>query len=38
MLTRGLMVTNVVRDAVIGPACSAFWSRKTVPSPVTASM
>ncbi len=38
MLTRGLMVTKVVREAVMGPACRAFWRRKTVPSPQTASM
>ena len=38
MLTSGLTVTMVVREAVIGPACRAFWIRNTVPMPVMANM
>ena len=34
MLTNGLTVTSVVRDAVIGPAWRAFCNRNNVPIPV----
>ena len=37
MLARGLMITLVVRDAVIGPACSALCSRNKPAAPVRAS-
>ncbi len=37
MATSGLTVDRLIREAVIGPACSAFWRRNTVPTPVTAS-
>ena len=36
MLTRGLTVSSVVRDAVIGPAWRAFCTRKMPRIPVAA--